>query len=55
MTNAIKNFVYNNIAQDRTAITKYLKEKKVCITGKIKMYKGKPEMIVNKEEQIKTE
>lgn len=31
----------------------YLKEKKICITGKIKIYKGKPEMIVNKEEQIK--
>ena len=33
----------------------YLKEKKVCITGKVKIYKGKPEMIVNKEEQIKIE
>jgi len=31
----------------------YLKEKKVCITGKVKIYKGKPEIIVNKEEQIK--
>ena len=31
----------------------YLKDKNVCITGKVKIYKGKPEMIVNKEEQIK--
>ncbi len=33
----------------------YLKDKNVCITGKVKIYKGKPEMIVNKEEQIKVE
>lgn len=31
----------------------FLKDKNVCITGKIKIYKGKPEMKVNKEEQIK--
>lgn len=31
----------------------YLKGKKVCITGKVKIYKGKPEIIVNKEEQIR--
>lgn len=31
----------------------YLKDKNVCITGLVKIYKGKPEMIVNKEEQIK--
>jgi len=33
----------------------YLKDKNVCITGKVKIYKGKPEIIVNKEEQIKVE
>jgi len=33
----------------------YLKDKNVCITGKVKIYKGKPEMIVNKEEQLKVE
>ena len=33
----------------------YLKDKNVCITGKVKIYKGKPEMIINKEEQIKVE
>ncbi len=35
--------------------SEYLKDKNVCITGKVKIYKGKPEMIVNKEEQIKVE
>jgi DNA/RNA endonuclease YhcR with UshA esterase domain len=33
----------------------FLKEKNVCITGKVKIYKGKPEIIVNKEDQIKIE
>lgn len=31
----------------------FLKEKNVCITGRVGIYKGKPEIIVNKEEQIK--
>ena len=35
--------------------SEFLKDKNVCITGKVKIYKGKPEMIVNKEEQIKVE
>ena len=35
--------------------SEYLKDKNVCITGKVKIYKGKPEMIINKEEQIKIE
>lgn len=42
---ALSNFKYTPSA--------YLKDKSVCITGKVKIYKGKPEMIVNKEEQIK--
>ena len=33
----------------------YLKNKNVCITGNVKIYKGKPEIIVSKEEQIKIE
>ena len=33
----------------------YLKDKNVCITGLVKIYKGKPEIIVTKEEQIKLE
>ena len=35
--------------------SEYLKDKNVCITGKVKIYKGKPEMVVNKVEQIKIE
>jgi len=38
------NFSYN--------IPTHLKNKKVCITGIVKMYKGKPEIIATKEEQI---
>lgn len=30
----------------------FLKEKEVCITGEVKMYKGKPEILVSKEKQI---
>jgi hypothetical protein len=30
----------------------YLKEKNVCITGKVALYKDKPQIIVKKEEQI---
>jgi len=33
----------------------YLKEKTVCITGKVVLYKNKPQMIIKKEEQIKIE
>ena len=33
----------------------FLKDKNVCITGKVVIYKGKPEIIVSKEEQIKIE
>jgi len=35
--------------------SEYLKEKTVCITGKVVLYKDKPQMIVKKEEQIKIE
>jgi micrococcal nuclease len=38
------NFKYNPAA--------YLKGKQVCITGIIKMYKGKPEMEVHGQDQI---
>lgn len=33
----------------------YLKEKTVCITGKVVLYKDKPQMIIKKEEQIRIE
>jgi hypothetical protein len=32
--------------------SEYLKEKNVCITGKVELYKDKPQIIVKKEEQI---
>ena len=35
--------------------SEYLKDKQVCLTGKITIYKGKPQMIITKEEQIKVE
>ena len=34
---------------------KKLLDKKVCVTGEIKIYKGKPEMIISREDQIKIE
>jgi len=43
----LANFKYNPSV--------YLKNKNVCITGKVKIYKGKPEIIATKEEQIKIE
>jgi len=33
----------------------YLANKKLCITGEVKMYKGKPEIIVNNEKQIRVD
>ena len=33
----------------------YLRGKNVCITGKVVIFKGKPEIIVASEEQIKVE
>jgi DNA/RNA endonuclease YhcR with UshA esterase domain len=31
----------------------FLKDKNVCVTGVVKIYKGKPEIVVTKEDQIK--
>ena len=39
------NFKYNP--------SEFLKDKTICITGLVKIYKDKPEIIVSKEEQIK--
>ena len=33
----------------------FLKDKTICITGVVKIYKDKPEIIVSKEEQIKVQ
>lgn len=41
----LANFKYNP--------SEFLKNKNVCITGKVKLYKSKPEMIIENEEQIK--
>ena len=39
-------------AEFKNAPEVFYKGKDVCITGKVQMYKGKPEMIITKEEQI---
>jgi hypothetical protein len=31
----------------------FLKEKKICVIGKIKIYEGKPEIIINRPDQIR--
>ncbi len=43
----LKNFKY--------IPSEVLSDKNVCITGKVELYKGKPQIIVKKEEQIKVE
>ena len=40
----LKNFSYNPAA--------FLKGKTLCITGVVKMYKGKPQFIIENEKQI---
>lgn len=40
----LKNFNYEPVA--------YLKGKQVCVTGIIKIYKGKPEMEIHNQDQI---
>lgn len=42
-----KNFNY--------APSEFLKNKRVCITGKVVIYKGRPQMVISKESQIKIE
>ncbi|HXC06678.1 MAG TPA: hypothetical protein VNZ86_18100 [Bacteroidia bacterium] len=43
----LKNFKYNP--------AEFLKGKSVCVTGVVKIYKDKPEIVVTKEDQIKVE
>ena len=40
----LKNFKYNP--------SESLKEKTVCVTGTVKIYKGKPEIVITKEDQL---
>ncbi len=42
---SLPNFTYNP--------AEYLKGKEICVTGKVKLYKGKPEMEIGKEQEIK--
>jgi hypothetical protein len=44
---ALEQFSYNP--------TEYLKNKRVCITGEVVLYKVRPEMIITDEQQIKIE
>ena len=44
-----------DLAKFKFTPSEFLKDKNVCITGKVKIYKGKPEIIVTSEEQIKAE
>jgi hypothetical protein len=43
----LKNFKYNP--------AETLKDKTICVTGKVKIYKDKPEIVVTKEEEIKVQ
>jgi DNA/RNA endonuclease YhcR with UshA esterase domain len=35
--------------------SEFLKGKKVCVTGKVKIYKGRPEIAVSSEDQLKVQ
>lgn len=52
-------FTFVIFGDDRSAFDykpeRYLDGKKICVTGKIKDYKGKPEIIVSREDQIKVQ
>jgi hypothetical protein len=43
----LKNFKYDPSV--------FLKDKTICITGVVKVYKNKPEIVATKEEQIKVQ
>lgn len=45
----------NDLTNFKYTPSEYLKEKNICITGKVKIYKSKPEIIATKEEQIKVQ
>ncbi len=45
----------SDLANFKYAPSEFLKDKNVCITGKVEMFKGKPEIIVKKEDQIKVQ
>ena len=43
----------SDLANFKYIPSEFLKDKNICITGIVKIYKDKPEIIVSKEEQIK--
>jgi len=45
----------DDLVNFKYAPSEFLKDKNVCVTGQVKIYKGKPEIIVKKEEEIKVE
>ena len=45
----------DNLSKFKYAPAEFLKDKNICITGKVTIYKDKPQMIVESEEQIKTD
>lgn len=44
-----------DLANFKYTPSEYLKDKQVCLTGKITIYKDKPQMIISSEGQIKLE
>ena len=44
-----------DLANFKYTPSEYLKDKQVCLTGKITIYKDKPQMIISSAEQIKVE
>lgn len=45
----------DDLANFKYSPSEFLKDKNVCVTGQVKIYKGKPEIIVKKEGEIKVE
>lgn len=44
-----------NRANFKNKPEEYYPDKNICVTGRIVMYKGKPEIIITREEQIKVQ
>ena len=42
-----------DVANFKNNPAEFYKDKNICITGPVKMYKDKPEIVVTKEDQIK--
>lgn len=45
----------DDVANFKYTPSEYLKDKNICITGKVSIYKDKPQIIVSSDEQIKVE